>query len=96
MSSAEEARRWLVRGHVQGVGFRLFVEREATQLGLRGQVRNTKDGAVDVVAAGSSDALDRLLDRLYKGPPASSVSSVNAMDFDGQASEFGRSFLIVP
>ena len=45
---------YLVKGRVQGVGFRWFVQREAAELGLRGWVRNTEDGHVEVVAAGDA------------------------------------------
>jgi len=47
-----EARRFLVRGRVQGVGFRWFVEREAHILGIAGWVRNNHDGSVEVLAQG--------------------------------------------
>ncbi len=43
---------YLIKGRVQGVGFRWFVHREAAALNLRGWVRNTEDGHVEVVAAG--------------------------------------------
>ena len=58
MTSAEkstEARRFLVRGRVQGVGFRWFVEREAHMLGIAGWVRNNADGSVEVLAMGTRD-----------------------------------------
>ena len=48
---------FLVKGRVQGVGFRWFVQREAAEIGLRGWVRNTDDGHVEVVAAGEPDQL---------------------------------------
>ena len=44
---------YLVKGRVQGVGFRWFVQREAAEIGLRGWVRNTEDGHVEIVAAGT-------------------------------------------
>ncbi len=52
-----EARRFLVRGRVQGVGFRWFVEREAHILGIAGWVRNNHDGSVEVLAQGTRDQL---------------------------------------
>jgi acylphosphatase len=55
----------------------MFVEREASRLGLRGTVRNTSDGAVEVVAAGSADLLESLAEKLRKGPPGSRVDSVS-------------------
>lgn len=65
-----------VRGRVQGVGFRYFVLREATYLGLDGFVANERDGSVHVVAEGAADVLDALLERLREGPPASIVERV--------------------
>jgi acylphosphatase len=47
---AIEAKRYVVRGRVQGVGFRWFVEREAHMLGIAGWVRNNHDGSVEVLA----------------------------------------------
>jgi acylphosphatase len=77
VTDADEIRQWTVTGRVQRVGFRAFVQREASRLGLRGTVRNTSDGAVEVVAAGSSDLLESLAAKLRQGPPASSVDSVS-------------------
>ena len=53
-------RHYLVKGRVQGVGFRWFVQREAAEIGLRGWVRNTEDGHVEIVAAGSAEDLAEL------------------------------------
>lgn len=79
MTSAEkntEARRFLVRGRVQGVGFRWFVEREAHILGVAGWVRNNVDGSVEVLAMGSRDQLLGLRSRLREGPRAARVDDV--------------------
>ena len=76
MTGTDEIRQWTVTGRVQRVGFRAFVQREATRLGLRGTVRNTSDGAVEVVAAGSYDQLENLAEKLRQGPPASKVQYV--------------------
>jgi len=51
---------FLIKGRVQGVGFRWFVQREAAELGLRGWVRNTDDGHVEVLARGEPDQLEDL------------------------------------
>ncbi len=67
---------FLVRGRVQGVGFRWFVHREAAELGLRGRVRNTDAGDVEVVAAGDPEALAELRAELKKGSRGSRVDSV--------------------
>jgi acylphosphatase len=66
-----------VRGYVQGVGFRWFVEAEAAGLGLDGWVSNQPDGSVEVVAEGRKDALDQLVLTLWEGPAGSSVSDVS-------------------
>jgi acylphosphatase len=67
---------FLVRGRVQGVGFRWFVHREAAEIGLRGWVRNTPDGRVEVLAAGEPDQLKDLLLALGKGSRGSRVDAV--------------------
>jgi acylphosphatase len=65
-----------VRGFVQGVGFRWFVERAAARLGLEGWVTNQSDGSVEVVAEGLPDQLGQLVLQLWEGPAGSSVSDV--------------------
>jgi acylphosphatase len=67
---------FLVQGRVQGVGFRWFVQREASELDLRGWVRNTEDGEVEVVAAGTSSELAELRASLKQGPRGSRVDRV--------------------
>ncbi|MFC5864133.1 acylphosphatase [Acidicapsa dinghuensis] len=67
---------FLISGRVQGVGFRWFVHREASELDLKGWVRNTEDGDVEVVASGNSEDLDELRTSLKKGPRGSRVDRV--------------------
>jgi acylphosphatase len=67
---------FLVRGRVQGVGFRWFVHREASELDLRGWVRNTEEGAVEVVVAGKPEQLGELRSSLHRGPRGSRVDQV--------------------
>ena len=79
MTSVEkdvQARRFVVRGRVQGVGFRWFVEREAHLLGIAGWVRNNADGSVEVLAMGTRDQLLGLRSRLREGPRAARVDDV--------------------
>src|SRR5215831_7829486 len=71
-----EARTFVVRGRVQGVGFRWFVEREAHMLGVAGWVRNNHDGSVEVLALGTRDQLSGLRSRLHRGPRAARVDDV--------------------
>ena len=67
---------FLIQGRVQGVGFRWFVQREASELELRGWVRNTEDGEVEVVAAGDAGNLDELRSSLRRGPRGARVDNV--------------------
>jgi acylphosphatase len=76
---AIEARRYVVRGRVQGVGFRWFVEREAHLLGIAGWVRNNHDGSVEVLAQGTRDQLSGLHSRLREGPRAARVDNVDVL-----------------
>jgi len=69
-------KQFIVRGRVQGVGFRWFVEREAGMLGLAGWVRNNDDGTVEVLASGSDEQLESLRTKLKQGPRAARVDSV--------------------
>jgi acylphosphatase len=77
---AIDARRFLVRGRVQGVGFRWFVEREAHILGIAGWVRNNHDGSVEVLAQGTRDQLSGLHGRLREGPRAARVDAVEVSE----------------
>ena len=74
------ARRFLVRGHVQGVGFRWFVEREAHILKIAGWVRNNSDSTVEVFAQGTREQLAGLHSRLREGPRAARVDNVEVSD----------------
>ena len=73
------ARRYIVRGRVQGVGFRWFVDHEARQLGLAGWVRNNLDGTVEVLAIGTDQQLHALRAKLQDGPRAARVDEVKEL-----------------
>jgi len=78
MTAPEQfSRRYLVKGRVQGVGFRFFVEREARVLGVAGWVRNNPDGAVEVLAVGTQEQHAALKARLHQGPRAARVDAVD-------------------
>ena len=74
--SRAQARRFLVRGRVQGVGFRWFVEREAHIVQIAGWVRNNHDGSVEVLAMGTREQLAGLRSRLQEGPRAARIDHV--------------------
>lgn len=82
MSDERKSYRYLVSGRVQGVGFRYFVLREASRLGLSGFVRNLADGRVEVVAAGPEGMLSRLEALLWRGPVMANVKMVEVEPAD--------------
>jgi acylphosphatase len=84
----------VVSGRVQGVGFRVFVLREATAAGVVGAVWNRPDGSVGLEAEGDRPALERLIERLAAGPPGARVSEVSARWSDPRGER--RSFEIEP
>jgi acylphosphatase len=71
-----EARRWWVRGRVQGVGYRYFAQRVAAELELTGYARNLDDGRVEVYAVGPAGKLAELAGRLHRGPRWAEVRGV--------------------
>lgn len=90
MSTPEMARlSGTVTGMVQGVSFRWFVQRRATDLGLAGYVRNHRDGSVEFVAEGPRADLERLLDAVRIGPSAAVVENVDTQ-WSPPAGEFYR------
>ena len=74
------AKRYFVRGRVQGVGFRYFVERVASELKVTGYTRNLDDGRVEVYAVGLPANLAELSQRLWKGPRFAEVRGVEEQD----------------
>ena len=81
----------VVRGRVQGVGFRWFVSRVASRLELQGWVANEGDGSVRIVAEGPVSALDELIDALERGPAGASVADVAVDRFPATGSFSGFS-----
>jgi acylphosphatase len=83
-------RHYLVKGRVQGVGFRWFVHREAAALQLRGWVRNTEDGHVEVLASGQAEELAELAKALRQGSRGSRVDSIIEHELDeSEAAKLG-------
>lgn len=92
-AGARSSRRWIIRGRVQGVGFRYFTQRSAFELGLTGYVRNREDGGVEVYASGPADQLSRFAALLQRGPRGALVQAVE----EQFAESLGyRSFVIEP
>lgn len=80
-------RKYLISGQVQGVGFRYFVLRQASSLGLAGWTRNLPDGSVEVVAKGEEAALATLEAALSRGPSHAQVSAVKKLKISDDAAD---------
>ena len=78
---------FMVRGRVQGVGFRWYVHREAAEIGLRGWVRNTADGHVEILVAGDEDEIADLREAVKKGSRGSRVDAVVEHELDESEGE---------
>ena len=77
----------IVHGRVQGVGFRYHTRIAASQLGLTGYVRNLPDGTVEIIAEGTSQSLNQLVEWAKEGPPAADVKHVD-LAYDRANEEF--------
>jgi acylphosphatase len=72
--------RVVIRGQVQGVGFRVWAEITALELGIEGWVRNRRDGSVEAVLAGSEEAVLTMVESCHDGPPGANVSAVDQIE----------------
>ena len=72
-------RRYIVKGRVQRVGFRFFVEHAAQREGIQGYVRNQHDGSVEIVAEGDAEALQRFEMAVRRGPAGARVDDVDTI-----------------
>lgn len=89
-------RAYRIHGRVQGVGFRWWARVQAERLGLRGTVRNERDGSVAIVAAGDEAALDSFLSLLEEGPSAARVDRITSLDPPAEGSQLPAGFEIIP
>jgi len=85
---------FLIQGRVQGVGFRWYVQREAGKLDLRGWVRNTEEGEVEVVASGTAEELAELRASLRRGPRGARVDRLVEHHLNDSETEELSSFRI--
>jgi len=83
------ARRFLVRGRVQGVGFRYFALDAARREGLHGYVANQDDGSVEAVAEGEAESVERFERALRRGPSRSRVEHVMVDEMEPAGSSTG-------
>ena len=80
----------IVLGKVQGVGYRMYTQTQAEQLGLVGFVQNLSDGTVKIVAAGEDDKVDALIDWAKSGSPPAKVDDLQTETMEYQEEEFDR------
>ena len=73
------ARRFVISGRVQGVGFRWFAKDVADREGVTGWVKNLSDGRVEAFVEGDAEAVTRVERHLHNGPPGARVQNVNAI-----------------
>jgi acylphosphatase len=78
--------RLIITGRVQGVGYRIWAERTASGLGIRGWVRNRRDGSVELLAIGKDDAVARLIESCGDGPRHAVVSGISISDAEDDGS----------
>jgi acylphosphatase len=99
MSARDRIVRLMITGRVQGIGFRAFVEYEATRRRLRGWVRNRRDGAVEATIAGPAEAVEAVIDACRRGPPSARVDFVDVQEEEQTALEEllpGEEFSLLP
>ena len=85
----------VIRGRVQGVGFRWFVARKAHECDVAGWVRNACDGSVEVAAVGAAESVDGLLAALRQGPPRAVVQSVEVDERPSSTIDINAEFEII-
>jgi acylphosphatase len=85
------ARRFVISGRVQGVGFRWFVHDAASREGVTGWVTNLFDGRVEAFVEGDADAVTRVERALRSGPPGARVERVTVIDEEASGSLKGFS-----
>jgi acylphosphatase len=82
----EETLRLRITGKVQGVGYRFWATRTAAILGLRGWVRNRRDGSVEVLVTGRPEDVGAMVGASHKGPPGARVAELTATPDDDDGS----------
>jgi acylphosphatase len=87
----------VVRGRVQGVGYRAFVEDEALRRGLSGWARNRRDGTVEAVFAGPPEAVADMIEACRQGPPGARVDAIHERDASAaDLGDQGATFSVLP
>ena len=85
--------RWVVSGRVQGVGYRIFVWREARALQIGGMVRNLADGTVEVIAQGDPRLIDSLEVAIRRGPSHAQVTEVEKSEISDEVTDYNTFYI---
>ena len=88
--------RLVVRGRVQGVGFRAWMQRQGELRDLSGWVRNRRDGSVEAVVAGPAQGVEQMIDACRQGPGGSQVTALELAEADEPALAGQAGFRVVP
>jgi len=80
-----QIRHVMIRGRVQGVGYRAWTERQALARGLEGWVRNRRDGSVEAAFSGPDEIVDAMLEACRRGPPSARVDAIDDVNSAGNA-----------
>lgn len=94
-----EIKRLTIKGTVQRIGMRVWIERQAIGLGLEGWVRNRRDGSVEVLLAGSPPAMAAMIEHCWDGPPLAKIQSIDveeATALDLGHRRPGEGFSLIP
>lgn len=81
-------RQLIISGRVQGVGYRFYMQRKARELAVTGWVRNRRDGTVEAMVQGSTEAVDAMTAWARRGPPSAMVAEVRLSDGSGDYATF--------
>lgn len=84
----------VIRGTVQGVGFRWFARSAAQRCGVGGWVRNREDGGVEIAVSGEDDSVHRFLAMVKRGPAGSRVDGIDYLPGDATTEQFGNTFAV--
>jgi acylphosphatase len=96
---SDTIRQVTIRGRVQGVGYRYWVEQQASARGLEGWVRNRRDGRVEALFAGPPDAVSGMIASCRRGPAAARVDAVEEEQANAEALRLrrpGERFSVLP
>jgi len=88
MNNNSDSKHLIISGRVQGVGFRYFTYKTAKELGIKGWVKNLRDGTVETVFTGRPEDVKKMKEKLKVGPPSSRVQNIEEMELVENTNRF--------